>query len=367
MRFDCPRKEFSDAVNMAASASSTRTSIPIYQNLKVEATDSLVRVLGCDGELWIERSFPAMVSEPGSVCLQAKTLSDIVNSLADGDVELKTLDASGALLTQSGSEYRLQTLDPADFPEPPAFGGEGDLTLPMKQLRSAIDSVIYAVSTDPHRGAITGVLFSYTGNKLLLVATDAHRLAVREIEHSGNGTSLTAVVPEKALKAIKTVPLGDDDAATLRFGNGRLGIEAAGARVISNLLSGQFPNWERVVPSETTRTWSVEVDQLSEKVKRAMILARDNANRIRFKGDGDQILISARSEEKGEAKEEVPMVANGGNLEIAFNGKYVQDALTAIPGTGVQIEMTESTRPAIFRPADDLEGYYCVIMPMQLS
>jgi DNA polymerase-3 subunit beta len=367
MRFDCPRKELSDAVNMALSASSTRTSLPIYQSLKVEATDAEVRVLGCDGELWIERRFAAMVSEPGAVCLQAKTLGDIVHSLSDGAIELKTLEGNGALLTQSGSEYRLQTLDAGDFPEPPSFGGDGELTIPMGSLRGAIDSVSYAVSTDPHRGPITGVLFNYNGTKLQLVATDAHRLAVRELEQPGSGGALSAVVPEKALRAIKAVPLTDDQNAVLRFGNGRLGIEAAGARVVSNLLSGTFPNWERVVPTESTRKWSVEVDQLNEKVKRAMILARDNANRIRFKGDGDQILISARSEEKGEAKEEVPMVAEDGNVEIAFNGKYVQDALSAIPTDGVEIEMTESTRPAVFRPAEKGEGYFCVIMPMQLS
>lgn len=366
MRIDCSKKEFSDAVNMAASATSTRTSIPIYQSVKIEAGDSVVKVLGCDGDLWIERSFAAMVSEPGALCLQAKTLCDIVNSLADGDIELKSLDGSGALLTQSGSEYRLQTLDPVDFPTPPSFGGDAELSLPMKQLRSAIESVSFAVSTDPHRGAITGVLFNYSGTTLQLVATDAHRLAVREIEHSGDGKGMSAIVPEKALRAIKSVPLGDDDPATLAFGHNRLGIEAVGTRVVCNLLSGQFPNWQRVVPNETTRTWSVEVDQLTEKVKRAMILARDNANRIRFKGDGDHILISARSEERGEAKEEVAMVPKDGDVEIAFNGKYVQDALGQIAGPGVQIEMTESTRPAVFRSADD-NGYFCVIMPMQLS
>jgi len=111
----------------------------------------------------------------------------------------------------------------------------------------------------------------------------------------------------------------------------------------------------------------VEVDQLAEKVKRTMILARDNANRVRFKGEGDQILLAARSEEKGEAKEEVLMIPSNGEVEIAFNGKYVQDVLSAIEGPGVRIEMTESSRPAVFRPADDESGYFCVIMPMALA
>lgn len=367
MKLDCPRKEFFDAVSSAAAAASTRTSVNILQNLRLDAVDGGLKVMGCDGEMWVERNVACMVTEPGSLCLQARTLNDIAGSLPDGDVALRTMNGSGAMLQQGASEYRLQTLDASDFPEPPDFGGEGELRLPMGTLRNAVDSVLYAVSSDSHRQVLTGVLFTYNGSTLTLVATDTHRLAVRRLAQEGIGSSITAVVPEKALRAIKTLPVADDDEVTIYFGGGRLGVEAGGAKVVSQLLSGAYPNWERVVPAESTRTWSAEVDQLEEKVKRAMILARDNANRVRFKGTEDQIVIAARSEEKGEAKEEVPMVSENGDIEIAFNGKYVQDALGPIEGPGVRIEMTESSRPAVFRPADDDSGYFCVIMPMALA
>ncbi|MCC7229161.1 MAG: DNA polymerase III subunit beta [Fimbriimonadaceae bacterium] len=367
MKLDCPRREFNDAVASAAAASSVRTSVNILQYLKVDATDAGIRVLGCDGEMWVERNVACMVSESGAVCLQAGLLAQLVGSMPDGDLQLHTLDGHGALLKQGASEYRLQTLDASDFPEPPNYGGEGELTLPMKTLREAVDSVIYAVSTDTHRQILTGVLFSYDGSTLTLVATDTHRLAVKKLDQPGIGSGITAVIPEKALKAIKALPVPDEDQVTIRFGGGRLGVEAGGAKVVSQLLAGAYPNWERVVPNESTRTWSVEVDQLAEKVKRTMILARDNANRVRFRGSEDQILLAARSEEKGEAKEEVPMIADNGDVEIAFNGKYVQDALSQMRGPGVKIEMTESSRPAIFRPADAENDYFCVIMPMALA
>lgn len=353
---------------MANAAASTRTSISILQNLRIDAEDASLRVMGCDGEMWVERNVPCMVHEPGSICLQAKLLNDLVSSLPDGDLELKTLNGHGALLQQGASEYRLQTLDASDFPEPPEITVDAEISLPMGELKKAVDSVIYAVSTDTHRQVLTGVLFRYDGTTLTLVATDTHRLAVRRLERPGGGSEVNAVVPERALRAIRSLPLGDDDAITLRFGGGRIGVEAGGAKVVSQLLTGAYPNWERVVPTEATRVWSVEVDQLEEKVRRTMILARDNANRVRFRGQGDQILLSARSEEKGEAKEEVPMVSQNGDVEIAFNGKYVTDALAQIDGHGVRVEMTESSRPAVFRPADD-EGntYFCVVMPMALA
>lgn len=367
MKFDCPRKEFFDAVSAAAAAASSRTSVTVLQNLKIEAHAGGIRVLGCDGEMWVERDVACMVSDPGAICVPAKFLNDLVSSLPDGDVQIRTLDGNAVLLQQGASEYRMVSLDPTDFPEPPGFGGDGELNLKMGILRNAIDSVIYAVSPDQHRAVLTGVLFTYNGQILTLVATDTHRLAVRKLDQSGIGSSINAVVPEKALKAIKSLPITDDSTVSLLFGGGRIGVEAGGAKVVSQLLAGSYPNWERVVPAESTRAWSVESDQLEEKVRRAMLLARDNANRVRFKGTGDQIIVSARSEEKGEAKEEVLMVPTNGDVEIAFNGRYVQDALGPIDGPGVRIEMTESSRPAIFRPADDESGYFCVVMPMALA
>ncbi|HVT12007.1 MAG TPA: DNA polymerase III subunit beta [Fimbriimonadaceae bacterium] len=367
MKLDCPRKDFNDAVTMAASAASQRTSVNILQNLKVEAGDSGIRVLGCDGEMWVERDVACMVSETGALCLQASVLKELVNKLPDGDVQLYTLDGNGAMLKEGAAEYRLQTLDAEDFPPAPNIEGESELTLKFGDFKAAVDSVVYAVSTDQHRQILTGVLFTYNGQTLTLVATDTHRLAVKRLQQPGIGANVTAVVPEKALRAIKSLPVGDDSEIVLRFGAGRMGVEAGGAKVITQLLSGAYPNWERVVPTEFTRTWSVETDQLAERVERTMVLARDNANRVRFKGDDGQIMIAARSEEKGEAKEEVPMVSQDGDIEIAFNGKYVMDALKAIHDTGVRIEMTESSRPAVFRPAEDSENYFCVIMPMALA
>lgn len=367
MKFDCPRKEFFEAVSAAAAAASVRTSVNILQNLKIEADGGAIRVMGCDGEMWVERDVPCMVTEPGAICVPARLLNDLVSSLPDGDLQIKTLEGNGVLLQQGASEYRMVSLDPSDFPEVPDFGGDGELTLKAGVLRNAVESVSYAVSSDFHRQVLTGVLFTYDGRRLTLVATDTHRLAVRKIDQEGIGSSINVVVPEKALRAIRALPVPDDSEVTILFGGGRLGVDAGGAKVISQLLAGTYPNWERVVPAECTRVWKVEADQLEEKVRRTMILAKDNANRVRFKGSGDQILISARSEEKGEAKEELVMIPEHGEVEIAFNGRYVQDALGPIDGPGVRIEMTESSRPAVFRPADDENGYFCVIMPMALA
>lgn len=365
LKLDCPRREFAEALALANAAVRPNSPNQILQLMKLEAGDGTLRVSGCDGELWIVREVACMTHEPGSVCVPAKLLHDLVHSLPDGDVQVEAQDGQGMLVKQGDSEYRVVTQDAADFPDPPGLSADGELSFNMGALRGAIDSVIFAVSAEQHRQVLNGVQLIFDGADLMLVATDTHRLAVRKLVGVGKGTAITCVVPERALRAIKALPLSDEQTITLRFGEGRIGVEAGGALVVAQLLEGAYPNWERVVPAESNRSWTLECDQLADRLKRLMILARDSANRIRFSGRGDRIVLSTRSEDKGEAKEEVAAVLTNGDIEVAFNGKYIQDAVSPIKGPGVRVDLTESSRPAVFRDPED-DGYFCVIMPMAL-
>jgi DNA polymerase-3 subunit beta len=366
LKADCPRKDLSDALSLAGNAARGTSPQPILQNYKVVANEGGLRVVACDGEMWIQRDLACMVHERGETCVQARLFSDLVGALPDGDVHLAVIDHQGMLVQHGASEYRVLAQDAEDFPELPDIAGEGELTLKIGALRGAIDSVMFAVSSDLHRQILTGVQLTYDGATLTLVATDTHRLAVKRIAQEGIGSNVSAVVPERALRAIRNLPLGDEDQVTIKFGGGRLGLQTGGAIIVAQLITGAYPNWERVVPSEHTRTWTLEADQLEETVRRVLIVAKDAANRIKFKGQGETLFITARSEEKGEAKEEVAMVAQNGDIEIAFNGCYVRDALGPIEGPGVRVEMTENSRPAVFRATDD-DTYFCVIMPMALA
>jgi DNA polymerase-3 subunit beta len=366
VKLECTRKEFAEALGLAASASSNRTALPILQTIKLEASGTTVRLLGCDGDMWAERTILANVEAEGAVCIQTRVLQQLVGMMPDGPLRLSQ-EGTSVRMTSAGSDYKLMALPADDFPEPPEISGASELTLTMSQFRESVDSVAFAVADDNSRPVLTGVLFSYDGSVLTLVATDYHRLAVRRIEQNGIGSNVSAIVPEKALKAIKALPIADGESVTVQFDENRLGVDAGSAKVVSQLLNGAFPNWERVVPGEHTRTWTVQRDEMIENISRALVLASDNANRVKFAGHGDQVVISARSEEKGEAKEEVAIIGQNGDIEIAFNGRYIVDALKAMKGDGIRAEMTESIRPAVFRPVDEDIDQFCVIMPMALN
>lgn len=366
MKATVTRKDFASALAIAASASSQRSSHPVLQSIKLEAEGAALKLTGCDGEMWATATAAANVETSGGVCVQQKLLSDIVTALADSEISVE-LDGTVVFLRSKESEWKLLALPADEFPPMPSVENESQLTLPMGEFRGAVDSVGFAVSDDMSRAYLTGVLFTYDGQVLTMVATDTHRLAVNRMHREGIGSPLTAIVPEKALRTIKQMPVAEDETITVSFDASRLTVDVGSAKMVAQLLTGAYPNWERVVPQEFTRMWTVDRVELYDNIKRAMILARDNANRVRFSGKGDKVVISARSEDRGEAKEEVPIISKNGEVDIAFNGAYVMQALQSMPTEGVVAEMTEPSRPAVFRPVEGGEDRFCVVMPMALG
>lgn len=366
MKVTVSRNELSEALGLAGQASSVRTALPVLASIRLKTIDGGLSLLGCDGEMWAHATCSANVEDHGAVCVQTQLLLSIVQALGPGNVEF-SIEGTTVFLRHGQSEWKMLALPADEFPEIPSIEPSSNLTFAYKELSHGIDSVIYAVSDDSSRPVLTGVLFSYDGEVLTMVATDTHRMAVHKIRREGIGSDITAIVPEKALKIIKALNLGEGEEITVTFDDTRLSVDIGRAKIIAQLLNGQYPNWERVIPGEYTRVWTADRQDLIENINRALILARDNANRIRFKGEGERVVISARSEDKGEAKEEVTVVSKNGDHEIAFNGRYVVDALKSMSGDGIRAEMTESSRPAILRPTEGSDETFCVVMPMAMG
>ncbi|MDX2064152.1 MAG: DNA polymerase III subunit beta [Fimbriimonadaceae bacterium] len=365
MKFSCPRKEFFEAVNAAAQAVSNRSPIATLQSIKIVADSTGLTVTGCDGEMWIVRRANAVVEVPGAICLPARTFTQVLAQMGDADVSITAENHGIAEMVQGDAEHRFPTINAEDFPDVPVFMGEREINLSLGEFRRAVASVAYACSDDKHRQALTGVHFRYSDDVLTLVSTDTHRLAVRRVHRPGLGEPLSVTVPEKALKAIRNLPHPDDSDITLSLDTQRLAVDTSNATVVTQLLAAPFPAWEKVVPSTTTRAWTLEADTLFDTAKRCIIVSGDN-RQIRLKGSDNQLVVSARSADRGESKEVLPIIAQNGDIELAFNGKFLLDFLNSVSDPGVRIEMTESIKPVIFRPVED-EDYFCVIMPMSLN
>ncbi len=361
----CSKKDLIEALNLVGPVSTGRTASPILQCIKLNVGPSVLELTGCDGELWARRDIFATVESEGGVCVPGKLFMDIINALPEGLITLQ-LENNTLYIHQHGADWRLHALPVDDFPEIPEQTYTANMNLPMGEFINTIEKVVFAVATDITRPILTGVLFEYDGKHLSLVATDSHRLAVTKNEKEGIGSEVKAVVPEKAIQAIKRLPLDLEQDVALSFNESRVYVDAGCAKVTAQLLAGEFPKWEKAVPANFERSWVLDKQEFINHLKRVLIIGRDNANRVRFSGGEESVVLSAQCEEKGNAKEEIPVVSKNGEIDVAFNGKFLLDVLSSMDEDGIKIQLNDASSAALVHGVED-KNHFCILMPMSLG
>ncbi|GBC93820.1 DNA polymerase III subunit beta [bacterium HR15] len=362
MKLQCNRKQLDDALGVVAQAAASRSTLPILSHLYLEAQGDCLRLLGSDMEQWVECRIPALVGETGATTANAKLLTDLIGSLNTEEVNLETGDRHQLILQAGDSRYQLMGLPADQYPPIPELESGTELQVPAQLFREMVDSVEFAVSREEVRLTLTGIRMEYDGSNLRLVATDTHRLAVRDAQIGDGGEPASVIVPLKAIHLLQKLPTSDT--FTMQLGTHRAAFIGENASVVTQLIEGQYPNYQRVIPQEYTRRWVLMVDEFRDALRRAYLIAKSNANKVYLRTDGEKLVITAQGD-AGEAKEAVDLVREGDDLEIAFNAKYILDVLDVLESEGVAIELTEALRPAVFKPVDRSD-YLCVIMPMAL-
>ncbi len=369
MKLQCNCKQFDDALGVVASAAADRSALPILSHVYIEAKSDTVRLVGSDLEQWVECRIPALVGEDGATTLPARLLTELVGSLGDEDIYIESGERHQVVLTSGDSRYQLMGLPPEEYPPIPDIDSPSELALPASLLRDMFKSVEFAVAPKGLNATLTGIRMEFEGDTLRLVATDTHRLAVRTARiDSGAGEPIAAIVPLKAIQRVQKISAGE--MITLRLGQHRAAFLGENAAVYTQLIEGQYPNYQRVIPQEFTRQWTLMTQDFRNALRRAYLIAKSNstvghktyASKVYLRTEGEKLVISARGD-LGEATERVNLVREGDDLEIAFNAEYLLDVLNVVNSERVVMELTEALRPAVVKPAE-MEDYLCVIMPM---
>jgi DNA polymerase-3 subunit beta len=393
-----PRRDLFEGVQTVDKAVAARSSLPILTHVLIGQDEKTgrVRITGTDLEMWIEHTLPmhqtSLAIGGGAATAPSKNLVGLLAAMPEADVELTTEAGAGEdsprtlHLRCNRANYKLLGLAPDEFPLLPQVAENTKISVAPGVLADAIKQVIFAVSTDESRPTLTGVLLSYKGGELRLVATDTHRLAVRDVAIlSGSGADAHVVVPARAMSEAQRLVSGmSSGAVTVTISDNQVQFQvsasaeegSASTTLISRLIEGAFPSYERVIPQTYERKLSIERDALLSALRRASIVAREgSANRVVLRTAesetdpfrNDRLVITATSGNLGNALEEVEIAESGGEgqAEIAFNAKYLIDVLSVLEGDGLHLELTEPLRPGVIRPSED-GNYFCVLMPMQV-
>jgi DNA polymerase III subunit beta len=347
-----------------------KNTIPILANVLMEAKGDEVRFLATDLEVGLRTKCAASVAKSGALTLPAKKFYEIIKSLPETDVRIAE-DKGGVKVAADRFDSRMQTLPREDFPTLPEGGGAATATLPRAALKEMVAKTQFAITGEDTRYFLNGALFALRPDSMSLVATDGHRLALitvpREGQSTKEGEEIKAILPKKTLGELaRLLSEGEGDIRYER-GENHLFFDVGGRMLISRMIDGQFPAYERVIPKGNDKHIEFERDRLTNAVKRVALMSNERSRAVKFQIEKGKVDVTSSSPELGEAKETLSVEYSGAAMQICFNAQYVLDFLAAVTTDVVALELKDEVSQAVMGPvgADGYEYTY-VIMPMRV-
>ncbi len=344
-----------------------RHTLPILSNVLIEKNDSNVTLLATDIEIQIRTSAPGAVpGEPVAVTVGARKLQDILRALPDGaDLSLALEDKR--LQVRSGrSRFNLQTLPAADYPRMAQNEGEQvRLQLSQKGFKRLLGLVQYAMAQQDIRYYLNGLLLVVTGKELRAVATDGHRLAYVAEALEQEMPRADIILPRKTVIELSRLLADNDDALEMRLSGNQALFRFGSIELVSKLIDGKFPDYERVVPHGHGKTLRIPRQQLLQSLQRAAILTNEKFRGVRLVlADGSLKIISSNAEQE-EAQEEIEVAYHGDALDIGFNVTYLLDILNNVSVEEVECHLADANSSALITLPGNPHFKY-VVMPMRI-
>lgn len=345
-----------------------KTTVPILSNLLLETTGNMLSVTATDLDVTVQCACPATIKVSGALALSARKLVDIVRLLPESDIHFKSKSQDWINVTCERSKFKIASLPKEHFPDIPTVEGE-KISLPAEPLHYMIDRCIFAITQEESRYTLNGALIILNPNSITFVTTDGHRLVfiAKNVEVAGVSGETRALIPRKAL--VELNKLVTDPSGSVDFGRSEnhLFFEGAERLLISRVLTGQFPNYEMVIPKENDKKVVLDTLEFNDALKRVAIMADEHSRAVRLSLKEGQLDIFSNSAEVGEAKESVPVVYQGDSLEIGFNALYILDFLSKLDSKKVEINLRDRETQGLFKPNPDSEyNHQYVVMPMGL-
>lgn len=370
MEFSVKKFDLFEELELTQGVVERKTTIPILSNLLCEAKGNRLAITATDLELSIRTSCEAKVKKEGAGTIPAKKLLDIVRLLPDGEIKFKLLENHWVQITCDRKNYKMVGMSKENFPALPAFP-HAMVKIPAKLLAGVIAKTTFAISLEESRYTLNGALLVLKPNSLTMVATDGHRLAMVETDHKFEGFSAETrvLVPKKAMTEIQRLAAqaGDDSAIDFAQDESHLFFQFGGRLLTSRKLTGQFPNYEAVLPREANKTVVLERGELQDALRRVSQLADQRSHAVKFMLAKEGLEISASSPEFGEAKETIDKEFQGDPIAIGFNAQYLLDFLGAAADGPISFELKDEQSAGQLRPVgDESSRYRYVVMPMRI-
>jgi DNA polymerase III subunit beta len=347
-----------------------KTTIPILSNYLFEAAGDKLSLTATDLDLSLRTSCNAKVKKEGACTIPARKLYDYVRLLPDADITIRLLENHWVSIRCGRSNTKMVGMARSNFPSLPVFPAAGVVKISAPVLRSMIAKTGFAIASEESRYTLNGALMVLKPESITMVATDGHRLA--HIERAGEkfeGVSgeMKTLVPKKAMDELKS--LLDSDVETVEFAKDESTLFfRVGPRLLtSRQLTGQFPNYEAVLPKDNSKSITMHGEELGAAIARVAQFADERSRAVRLRLEKGELKLSASSTETGESEDSIEVEYNGDPMAIGFNAQYLTDFIKATGSGDVKLELKDPQSAGQLRPAEGEDyKYRYIVMPMRI-
>ncbi|MFZ0286315.1 MAG: DNA polymerase III subunit beta [Terriglobales bacterium] len=348
-----------------------KTTIPILSNYLFEAADDKLSLTATDLDLSLRTSCAVKVKKEGSCTIPARKLHDYVKLLPDADITIKLLENHWVSIRCGRSNTKMVGMAKSNFPTLPTFPTAGVVKIPAQVLRNMIAKTGFAIASEESRYTLNGALMVLKPESITMVATDGHRLSHIErpaTKFEGVSGEMKTLVPKKAMDELKSL-LDSTDAEDIEFAKDEstLYFRIGNRLLTSRQLTGQFPNFEAVLPKDNSKSIAVHGDELGQAISRVAQFADERSRAVKMRLEKGELKLSASSTEMGESEDTIEIDYQGELLAIGFNAQYLLDFLKATGGGEIKLEFKDSQSAGQMRPAEGEEyKYRYIVMPMRI-
>ena len=381
MKLECLQENLAEGLAVVGRVVPTKSTLPVLSNVLVAAREAELQLAATNLELAVAHRVPASVSHPGEITLPARLLADYVALLDHGQkVALDLNEKSHKVHLACGRyEANIAGIDAEDFPPIPSVSGGASFQIAAAALKEAINQVVFAAAPDDTRPVLAGVLMRLGSGSLTLAAADGFRLAVRSVDLPEGAPDLQIIVPARTLAEVARLLPGDEGeevSISTTPGGNQVYFAFGKTEVTSRLIDGQFPDYQRIIPSDARTRVVLSTNDFLRATRAAAVFARDNSNIVRLECTPSKeeaelalgsVLVKSTSAEMGDNEGHLDASISGDEAQIAFNGRYLRDALEAIESQQVSLQITGPSSPGILKPVGEPNGYLHVIMPMHVA
>lgn len=369
MKVTISKEECQQKLSDIQSVVEKKSTMPVLSHFLLAASPGGCTITATDLETAIREPMEAKVESEGKLCIPARKLFEIVREM-DGDIVIEGEDHAWARVKSGASSFRLACLPPDDYPVWPDLGASEQIELSSDQLSTMIEKTVYSAGEADTRYTLNGILFHLKPSEgtLVLVGTDGHRMAVISMGLSNPpAEEKKLIVQRKAASELRKF-LSGSESVTLLLGKNHILFKTGQVEFLTRLIEGTYPNYSQVIPAGHDKKLAVDVASFSKALRRVSIMSREKSHAVRADMEGQTITLTSSNPDLGEARDEVAAEYQGEAISLGFNARYLLDALSAMDGDKVVLEMQDPLSPTLLRPAEEAEGrqYKCVIMPMRI-